>query len=173
MVNYKDITVKWIKNANPNSHEVEDRLYYIDDKGVKYKVDGKNVVLDYTKKEKEVAVWLENTFGGKIFMLPRINKPWNVKTPDYLFRNEYWDLKEISASGKRAIDNRINGTKKQTKNYILDVTNSILSDEEIIYQIKRLYDSNDRKWVEKIILIRNYKLIIICKRKKDCPPAKN
>ena len=51
-------------------------------------MDGKYIVLDYSKKEKEIAVWLEKNFGCEIYMIPRINIPENIKTPDYIFRGE-------------------------------------------------------------------------------------
>ena len=83
--NYLDITKEWINNAKPNSHKVKNRHYFEYEK-VKYRVDNKNVVLDYSDKEKEVAIWLENTFGGEIYMLPRINNTEGIQTADYLFR---------------------------------------------------------------------------------------
>ena len=66
--------------------------------GIKYYVDGKYVIFDYNKKELEIATWLVNTFGKKIYLLPRINYPKNIKTADYLWNNEFWDLKEIQGS---------------------------------------------------------------------------
>lgn len=128
---YTDVTNEWIKNAIPNSHKIEDRQYF-EKANIKYQVDGKNVVLDYSNKEKEIAQWLENTLGGEIYMLPRVNKPDGIQTADYLFRGEYWDLKEIKSSGKKVIDNRVNGLKEQTRNFIFDISNNLLSDEEII-----------------------------------------
>ena len=91
--NFTNVTDKWLASATPNSHEVLDAKYFkVND--TKYKVDGKNVVLDYSTKEKEVANWLETTLGGKLYMCPRINVPDGISTPDYLFRNERYDLKE-------------------------------------------------------------------------------
>ena len=84
---YTDVTKNWIENSNPNSHRVLTSGYFIF-KQKKYKVDGKNVILDYSKKEKEVAEWLEDTFGGELYMLPRVNYPEGIKTADYLFRGE-------------------------------------------------------------------------------------
>lgn len=163
--NYVDVTNKWLKNATPNTHQVKDSLIIIKDK-TKYVVDRKNVVLDYSKKEKEIALWIENTFGGEIYMLPRVNIPWNVKTPDYLWKNEFWDLKEISSKGKRSIDNAIKRTRKQTNNYILDFSNNKITKKEIINQIIKIYNSKDRNWVNKIIIKRDNKVILITQRKK-------
>ena len=162
--NYKDVTTEWLKDGN-HSVRVSDMNYFEHD-GVKYVVDNKNVVFDYSEVEKQVAEWLSSTFGEEVKMVPRINNPDSISTADYFWKNEYWDLKEIKSSGKRAIDNRINGTKRQTSNYILDVTSNKLSNNEIINQIKKIYRSKDRAWVDKIILKRNNNLIKIFKRKK-------
>lgn len=83
-INYIDVTDEWICNATPFSHEVKDQNYF-EHNCIKYYVDSKNVVLDYSKKEKEVALWLEETFRGEIYMLPRINKPDGIKTAGYLW----------------------------------------------------------------------------------------
>lgn len=139
--------------------------YYVDDLFNKYYVDNKTVVFDYNKKEIEVANWLAKTFNEKVYMLPRINIPEGIKTADYLFKNEKWDLKEINSNGKRVFDNRINGNKEQSKNYIFDVTNSKLANKEIINQIRHIYSPRDRQWVDKVIVKRNQKIIIIYKRK--------
>lgn len=144
--NSRNITKSFIKKSTPNSHEVKDAKYYEDAKGNKYYVDGKNVVIDYSVSEKNVANWLKETFGGEIYMLPRINIPEGIQTADYLFRGEKWDLKKIKFNGKNVLDNRVNGLKKQ---------------------IDKLYESPNRKWINKIMLIKNQKLICIYIRKKD------
>lgn len=50
-INYIDVTEEWINNAKPNSYVVKDANYYLKD-GIKYYVDNKNVVLDYSFEEK-------------------------------------------------------------------------------------------------------------------------
>lgn len=163
--NYADVTKKWLNTATPNSHKVKEQPYF-DYNCVRYKVDNKNVVLDYSKEELEMAYFLENKFGGEMYMLPRINKPDGIKTADYLWRGEYWDLKTISTNGKNVIDNRLNGRKNQATNMILDISKNSLSDAEVDKQIEKIYLSPTRDWIEKIILIRDYKLIKIYKRKR-------
>ena len=139
--------------------------YFKDSKGFKYKVDGKNVVLDYSKKEKDIAIWLEKTFGGKIYMLPRINKPDGIMTADYLFRNEYWDLKSITGCGKRIIEDTSKRKKRQSKNFIFDITNSNIQENDLLRQLEKVYNSETTKWVDKIIVKKNENVIIILKRK--------
>ena len=160
---YKKIANKCIKNYNLKNHKVIEAKY-IEKDGVKYYVDGKNVVLDYSKKELEVANWLVNTFGGKIYMLPRVNYPKNIKTADYLWNDEFWDLKEIKGNSQKILDNTIKRNKSQSKNFIIDITNSKLYFYEIIYQINIIYNSVHRKWVSKIIIIKDNKLLMVIKR---------
>ena len=162
--NYTDVTNEWIINAKPNTHIVKDRKYF-EHNGIKYKVDNKNIILDYSDKEKEVAIWLENTFGGEIYMLPRINKPDGIQTADYLFRGEYWDLKKITGKGKNTLDSAINKKKSQSNNFIFDINNSEITLEAIDKQLSSIYENKYRKWIDKIIVKQNNNVIVINKRK--------
>ena len=161
---YTDVTKNWIENANPNSHRVLTSGYFIF-KQKKYKVDGKNVILDYSKKEKEVAEWLEDTFGGELYMLPRVNYPEGIKTADYLFRGEYWDLKEINGNGKNIFFHAVEKHEKQSHNFIFDVSNSTLTDLEIDDRINSLYKLPKLKWLDKILIKRDKTFIKIIKKK--------
>ena len=157
--NYIDVTEEWLNKENVKKGRVINRNYYIDKEDNKYKVDGKNVVLDYSIKEKEVAEWLITKFGGDIYMLPRVNKPDGIMTADYLYKKEYWDLKEIIGNGKRTIDTSIKKKKNQSHNFIIDVSKSKLSNDELINQIEKIYIN--RKWINKVIVKRNEKVLFI------------
>ncbi len=164
--------MKYSNNFNKKSRVFEAK--YIERYGIKYYVDGKNVVLDYTKSELEMAKWLVSIFGGIIYLLPRVNYPKNIKTADYLWNNEFWDLKELkknAISKKRAIDNLVKNYKSQSNNFIIDITESILSNEIIVNQIFKIYDDKQRNWINIIILIKNYQIILILKRKKRGSPS--
>ena len=69
--NYKDITNK---NTTKKNYQIKKQKYFIDDSGNKYNVDGKHVILKSTKREIEVAELLGNAIGGKVNIIPRINK---------------------------------------------------------------------------------------------------
>jgi len=157
--NYIDVTEEWINNENIRKGRVINRSYYKDKEDNKYRVDGKNVVLDYSIKEKEVAEWLIEKFGGNIYMLPRVNKPDGIMTADYLYKKEYWDLKEIIGNGKRTIDTSIKKKKNQSQNFIIDVSNSKITDIEVFKQIEKIYIN--RKWINKVIVKRNEKVLFI------------
>ena len=171
--NYIDVTEKWLKNAKPNSHKVKKQLFF-DYQGVRYYVDGKNVVLDYSKQELEMACFLENTFGGEIYMLPRVNIPKGIKTADYLWNGEYWDLKTLSSSAiseTRAIDNIIKSSKRQANNFILNITKTSIERKLLLRQIVILYFSSGREWINKIVVVDNYEILkIFSRNKKAVPP---
>ena len=164
---YLNVTNEWLTNAKPNSHKIKISKYYIYN-NIKYNVDGKHIVLDYSSKERNIALWLEKKFGGEIYILPKINYPKNIKTPDYLFRNEKWDLKtmtEKAVSKTRAVDNIIKSSRFQTDNIILDITNTTIDKENIIKQVKKVFSTSGREWLKVVIVIDDYNLIGIYKRK--------
>lgn len=163
-IDYLDVTKEWLETAKPNSHKVVDR-HYFEYEGMKYNVDNKNVVLDYSGQEKNVAEWLENTFGGEIYMIPRVNKPDGIMTADYLFRGEYWDLKTINGSGKRILEDSIKRKKRQSKNFIFDITNSKIEKYNLFEQLKKIYSSKTTNWVDKIIVKKDKDVSAVYKRK--------
>lgn len=162
---YADVTEKWRERATPNSHIVQDLKEYTVD-GVAYKVDGHNVVLDYSPHEKEIAELLEKEFGGELYMVPRVNNPQGVSTPDYLFRGKGYDLKTLSKeAGENTIINRIKKARKQSKNFILDVTNAKKITQSVLKsQIQRIYEDKEMAFVDTIIVVRNGNIIVVVKK---------
>ncbi len=161
---YADVTQELRDTATPNSHIVEE-AQEVTVKGVTYKVDGHNVVLDYSSHEKEIAELLEKEFGGEIKMLPRVNNPQGVSTPDYLFRGEGYDLKTIGeTTGKNPLLNRIKKAKAQSKNSVFDVSSSNLSENEIVKQIAKTFKDKEASFANKIIIVKNGKVMYVFKR---------
>ena len=70
---YTDITSSWLKNKQYGHYNcnVIDAKYYVYN-NIKYNVDKKNVILDYSKQERRIALWLCNTFGSNVYMMPII-----------------------------------------------------------------------------------------------------
>lgn len=162
---YIDATGKWQETAEPNSHVVEDLQEYTAN-GVTYKVDGHNVVLDYSSHEKEIAELLEKEFGGAIYMVPRVNSPQGISTPDYLFRGVGYDLKTLGESaGANTLFNRVKKAKWQVQNFIIDVTNTKLDEDTILAQVKKVFHREDTKWVDEILIVQNRLRIQVFKRK--------
>ena len=166
---YKDVTKEWLKNSKPNIHRVLKRKYYLH-KGIMYKIDGKLVVLNYSKSEYETARWLQKTFGGRIYINPQINYPKGIKTADYLWQDELWDRKGMkgATSRTRAVHNAIKQCKEQSNNFVIDISGCALSDKTIIKQIKKIFITNNKfylDWVNKIIVVRDNNLVRIIIKK--------
>lgn len=162
---FYDQTKKWFKEATPESHKVIDLNEYTVD-GKTYKVDGRHVILRYSKNEKRVADVLEKKLGGELFMVPKIDYPTNISTPDYLFRNEKYDLKTLKGTSKNAIYNRLIHMKRQADNFVLDVTDFNFSYDDIEKQIGYVYWSKHTSFVNKIILVKGNTIIKIYSRDK-------
>lgn len=161
---YTDTTKAWYEEATPNSHPVSDlRELTID--GNTYRVDGRNVVLDYSAHEKEIAELLEKEFGGELYMVPRVNNPQGVSTPDYLFRGERYDLKTIGkTTGKNPLFNRVHKATGQANNFVLDLTDSKLADDTIEEQIKKIFTDRQTKNVRTVIAIKSKNIIKVYKK---------
>ncbi len=159
---YINVTNEWLEKATPNSHKIIDKQFIVID-GIRYDVDGKDVILDYSDEEKRVAEWLENIIGGKLEMLPKVGNPTEIQTADYLFKGEYWDLKSIEGNGKRTLEDAIKKKRNQSRNFIIDITKSEMTKEEAMKQIHKNYKNH--KWLDKIILKKDDELIRIYKKR--------
>ncbi len=161
---YTDITEKTI-NKEKQEYKLIEQQSYTDENGNKYKIDGKNVKIKASEKERNVANLMGETLGGQVELIPVVLNPKGIKTPDYIINDEKFDLKEIFGNGKNTLDTAISKKKKQSSNFIFDITNTEMSETEAIKQIQRIYKSNNRTWVEKLILIRDNKILKMYKRK--------
>lgn len=140
---YISVKDKWLSNVEPSKAKVTEMNSW-EHNGQKYQVDGKHVVLDYSRKEKEVGEWLSKTFGKHVKMAPRVNFPEKIPSPDYLVDGLKFDLKEITGSGKGVVDGNLRKTKQQSENIVFDVTRTKLSNDEILSQLEKVYDLNRR-----------------------------
>ena len=166
MHGFEDVTDEWKKKATPNSHNVEE-IYKYKIKDSVFTVDGKNVLLDYSDKERRIAELLKEELGGKISLVPRVLNPQGISTPDYIFRDEAFDLKELSGTSKNLVYNAIAKKKRQAPNFILDISKSPVDENEITRQIEEIYWSRHTMFVQKIIVIKDEKIRKIYKRNRE------
>lgn len=159
---YNDITNQFNFSKK---YKVKEKQYYQAEDGTKYNIDGRHVVLNPTTREKEVAEMLGKAYGGQVNIIPRVNEPANIKTPDYIINNERFDLKEITGSGKYVIEGNIRKKKNQANNFIIDITNTKMDIKEIERQIASIYISKRYLWVDKIFIVKEESIIKIYKRK--------
>ena len=160
-VNYIDITTNF-KN-NEITYNVRLQHFYVHDKSV-YIVDGKHVKFDYSREELNIAYWINQVFSYEVILVPKINFPDYISTPDFIINKERWDLKTITSSSNQALYHAVYGKNKQSNNFILDLSKSKLDFNEIINQLKRIYEREDTNFVNKIIIKKN-KIYKVFKRK--------
>lgn len=158
---YQDITNQY---TTKKSYKVKKQKYFISDDGIKYNVDGKHVLLKTTKYEREIANVLGQIFGGKIKLIPVVLNPKGVQTPDYIVNNKKFDLKQILGNGKNTLDTAINKKKKQSNNFIFDISKSKMEIKEVLWQIDRIYNAPNRTWIDIIVLINNKTVLKVFKK---------
>lgn len=163
-IEYEDITEQSLKKADIKKYKIRDANTF-DLNGNTYSVDGKHILMDYSDKEKRVGEFIGKTLGVEVDMLPRVLYPQNISTADYLIQNEKFDLKEPTGSGKNVIYGMVSKKNRQADNFIIDITNCPLSLTEIKKQIGDVYKSSHTKFINRIILIKDYKMLGIYKRK--------
>lgn len=160
----RDVTEEYLNSSTTNSHVVQDLHTYVVN-GTAYTVDGHNVVLDYSPHEKEVAELLEKELGGEIFMVPRINSPEGISTPDYLFRGEAYDLKTLGPeAGKNTIYNRIKKARRQAENFVVDISQANFEEAVVDEQIEKIYRMKETTFVDKVIFVDKGQIVKIVRR---------
>lgn len=151
-----DITKEWTKKAGMKGVVTKKQEYVVN--GVTYQVDGKHVILQPSVQEKNIADILSKKYGKTVDLIPQVMYPQGIQTPDYLINGERSDLKSPTGRGKNLLYSMVSKKRKQSPNFIFDVTDCPLSNEEIEKQINGLYTSRHTRFIEKIVLIRGKKV---------------
>ena len=158
---YKDIANDFI-DVSPGT--VED-LNEVEVDGIVYSVDRKEAVLDYSKHEKEVAEWIAYNMGGIIKMCPRVVIPKGIRTPDYIWNGEKWDLKTINSHSNNTVTTAVGKAKEQTENVALYLNVNSYTDNDLIHELDRIFGNSRYSYIDKIMIIEDYVLRGIYKRK--------
>nr|WP_314449053.1 phage minor capsid protein [uncultured Lachnoanaerobaculum sp.] len=161
---YKDVTSEWKVVDENKSKEVKD-LSEWEHGGNKYIVDGKYVVLDYDKHEKEVAEIIAKKYGRDVLMVPRILNPTGIRTPDYKINQSLYDLKTPGGKGKNTIFDAIKGSKYQADNVIMCIDKTPLQIEEVERQIEEVYESKRTDFIDEVVVLKGSEIIKVYKRK--------
>lgn len=157
-----DITQEWTQNKGIKGNITEMRQYTIN--GVTYNVDKRHVILRPTSQEKTIAAVLSEQYGKSVKFVPQVLYPQGIQTPDYLIDGERFDLKSPTGNGKELLYNMIAKKKKQSPNFIFDITNCPLSDDDIKVQIQSIYASQHTKFVKTIVIIKDKEILSVYNR---------
>lgn len=157
------VTTDYWKKNKVSGGSVQDRDF-VRIEGVDYKVNGSTILLDYKQSELDVALLLQEFFGGTVEMIPRVNKPRFIRTPDYVINGQKFDLKAPKGAGKNTISNNLSSSKGQANNVVLDITKCGLTEKECFEYIQNAYLSQHLDFVEMVVVIKNGKILKIFER---------
>lgn len=158
-----EITAEWTKKVGTG--QVDDLDEYAVD-GTVYKVDGKKILLDYSKHERNVAENIAQLYGKNIQMIPRVTYPQGISTPDFRIDGIGWDLKTVSTVGKNVFYNAVKKKKHQAGCFVFDISECPLEFDEIKKQVNDLFRSTHLTFIDKIGLYKNGQMIGVYERNK-------
>lgn len=162
---YEDITEKILKRKTIKNIKERRLLCSYDKNFNKYK----NFYFDSNKKMKEeldYQLTLEDKIKFKVYLNPKTHTK-KVKTPDYLIPElkGLYDLKKLNGDSPNLIDNIFHKYSKQTYNLILRKNKTHYTTEEIMKQIKDIYENNKRIGIKNVIFLdENDNLVLFYKR---------
>ncbi len=163
---FVDVTREALESTEQGSVE---ELQSYDYDGITYVVDGKNVQQNNSNREIEIAQLLKEQLGKNVKIVPEIKGKYkNIPTPDYLINQERWDLKELkSGTSAELLRNIAHKKKKQAENFIFDITECSLSEEEINRQAECLFNEYyNTKHVNYVVIIKDDQILRVMERKK-------
>lgn len=164
---YIDITKNWIATVRKGEYRELKKGDYFNYNNNIYLIDDKNVTTSGMEEEKRFAKSLNEVYGIEITVLPRIEIPERIKTPDYYINgNEKLDLKTIIGESKRTFKNSIQKQKEKSNAFIFNVINDKLNNELVDERIGMLFESSDVKYLKTAIFVRNSLIIKVYERKK-------
>lgn len=161
---FDNVTEEWYKTATPNSHKIVNSKSYVDYKGNRFSSTDSVATFRTGKREKEVAELLESNFGGEMELM--FECPGVTKTPDYIYKGDRFDLKELNGASDKAIYNAIHKKKEQANNFIIDISKIDKELNDIEPQVEYIYSTKGTKFVDKLVIIKNDKVLGVFKRRK-------
>nr|WLJ25819.1 MAG: minor capsid protein [Firmicutes phage HS10] len=135
--------------------------------GETYTVNNRNVVLDPTEYERSIGQWIVDELGGTVQFHPRVLFPKGIRTPDYIWEEEAWDLKTVNRHSKNTISTAVKNMKGQSTNIILNLIDDSYSDDDLTSELERVYGNKRYRYLDKTLIIRDGRLYGIFKRKKE------
>ena len=112
--------------------------------------------------EKKIAELLEREIGGELYMVPRVNNPEGVRTPDFLFNCKMYDLKTPKkGAGENTLFRRVRKASNQAKGIIVDISVSGLDKEAISRQIDKVFFSKDTLFIDELVILKDNAIISV------------
>ena len=107
-----------------------------------------------SQREISAAYILSDYFDSDVEFVPRST----YKSPDFLIKGEYWELKTPTGKGKYNIQHALKSASRQAENIIIDARFSKLHIARIKNELR--YELKEARKIQKIILIDKKKKIL-------------
>ncbi len=157
---YYEITGTWTSKSSKNitivnKYEIGEVFKYKEDK---YLIDNAKVKYELKYEEIEIALFISTISSKDIIILPKVNYPERIKTPDYYIidDNEYYDFKDTIGKSPQLIWHALVNNEKQSHNFIIRINNKYVNWREIERQLSDVYFR--LKWVKNIAIIKDNKI---------------
>jgi hypothetical protein len=160
--NCMETTDIWEKGEKGKG-EITERKYVVVD-GKRLEADGDSVIFEPSIREREIAEVLKNWIGGKIELMPRVNRPEGVQTPDYLINGVKFDLKSPKGGTKNTIARQVKNMEGQAPGLVLDIDKAKLPEEDVLKYLMEAYDNFSH--IDMAIVIKANKVIHVLERTK-------
>lgn len=162
---YEDVTKQWLENVDKNKKATVTENNYFEKDGVLYDESNAKLDTNFGEEETNMADWLKETFNDDVELIPRVEYPRSVKTPDFIFKDEGWDLKTIRGSGRQTIYQSVRKQANQSSNFIFDISNSEIDMNSFTAQVNDLFIRDRTSFVKKVICKKGNELLQIKIRK--------
>lgn len=165
---------RWVITKNSEYQKAE-QLPVIDGEfefmGEKYKYIPRTNFFDHKPEEIEILNNIAKNYGIKVQLIPKINIPNGISTPDafFIWRNgipERWDLKRISGNGKNTIINSVLYKERQSHKFLFYIKPECkFSNKEIAQYADNIFRYPNTQFVDEIAVMREGKIEIALKKK--------
>ncbi len=162
---YKDVTDRWFSGEKKSTPKATPLSSYTAPDGTVYPVDGWHVKQKHDINEKMIAKTISEKVRTEVFLVPKVEFPPEIQTPDYIVFGRNYDLKQITGSGKNTLSSASQKKEKQSHNFVFDLSKSGLSEEGIDRQIAGIYRSTHTRFVDEIVIVNDFEIIKVWKRK--------
>ena len=107
-----------------------------------------------SRDEISAAYILLDYFEADIKFIPRRG----IKTPDFLIKGKYWELKSPTGNGKRNLQHTVTRALAQSQNIIIDARNSKIDMTKIQNFLRNEASKNKR--IKSLLLIDKQKKVV-------------
>lgn len=172
---YEDVTKTWCDTVPQGETKVYEGKTSIDIEGRIFDESNAKLEIDHKPYERNVAQVLANRMNSEIELVPRVNEPQGIPTPDFrIFRTgQTMELKTIKLpqeEGKAvpwdAIFRSTKKARKQSSFVIVDISLYPYSNQLISEQVNMVFKHFNTSFVENLMIIKNGEIQKVYRRKR-------